>query len=192
MLYYGMKGMITNYGDSLKRNQIYNRYIGFQKDPLLVRQTAARLALENSITTGMPAPLFDAESLANNKMNWSDFKGKYVVVDVWATWCGPCKREDPFFERYAEMYSSDKMAFVALSIDDGENRFLWQMQAEAKSKLMVQLRATDKMAFMGKYGIESIPRYMLIDPEGRFVATNLPRPSDRLFEDYLLRVSGGK
>jgi hypothetical protein len=90
------------------------------------------------------------------------------------------------------MYSSDKMAFVAVSIDDGDDLFRWRYEAGEKSKLTVQLRATDKMAFMGKYGIESIPRYMLIDPEGRFVATSLPRPSDRLFEDYLLRVSGGK
>lgn len=192
MLYHGMKGMIANYGDSAKRNQLYNRYIGFQKDPFLTRVTSQRLALENSMTTGMPAPLFDSETTAGNKMNWTDFKGKYLVVDVWATWCGPCKQEDPFFQRYADMYSSDKMAFVALSIDDGDNVSRWQYEAGAKSKRVVQLRASDKMAFMGKYGIESIPRYMLIDPEGRFVATSLPRPSDRLFEDYLLRVSGGK
>jgi thiol-disulfide isomerase/thioredoxin len=192
MLYHGMKGMISNYGDSAKRNQLYNKYIGYEKDPYLTKKLGERLALENSMTKGMPAPLFEAKSLAGDKMNWNDFKGKYVVVDVWATWCGPCKREDPFFQRYAELYSSDKMAFVALSIDDGDDLNQWQYQAGDKSKLLVQLRATDKMAFMRTYGIESIPRYMLIDPEGRFVATSLPRPSDRLFEDYLLNVSAGK
>jgi thiol-disulfide isomerase/thioredoxin len=192
MLYYGIKGMISNYGDSLKRNQLYNKYIGFQKDPYLAKKSGDQLALENSMTKGMPAPLFDSESLAGNKMNWTDFKGKYVVVDVWATWCVPCKQEDPFFQRYAEMHSSDKMAFVALSIDEGDNLYRWQYEAEAKSKKVVQLRATNNRAFMGTYGIESIPRYMLLDPEGRFVTSSLPRPSDRLFEDYLLRVSEGK
>jgi thiol-disulfide isomerase/thioredoxin len=191
MLYHGMKGMIGNYGDSLKRNQLYNKYIGFQKDQYFARKLHERLALENSITKGMPAPLFESESLVGNKMNWTDFKGKYVVVDVWATWCGPCKQEDPFFQRYADMYASDRMAFVAVSIDDGDNLYKWQYEAGAKSKTVVQLRAKDKMVFMGQYGIETIPRYMLIDPEGRFVATSLPRPSDRLFEDYLLRVSEG-
>jgi thiol-disulfide isomerase/thioredoxin len=192
MLYYGMKGMISNYGDSLKRNQIYNRYIGFQKDPYLAKKSGDQLALENSMTKGMPAPLFDSESLAGNKMNWTDFKGKYVVVDVWATWCGPCKQEDPFFQSYADMYSSDKMAFVALSIDDGDNVFRWQYEAGAKSKNVVQLRASNNRAFMRTYGIEGIPRYMLLDPEGRFVTSSMPRPSDRLFEDYLLRVKQGK
>jgi thiol-disulfide isomerase/thioredoxin len=191
MLYHGMKGMIGNYGDSLKRNQLYNKYIGFQKDQYFAKKLHERLALENSITKGMPAPLFESESLVGNKMNWTDFKGKYVVVDVWATWCGPCKQEDPFFQRYADMYASDRMAFVAVSIDDGDNLYKWQYEAGAKSKTVVQLRAKDKMVFMGQYGIETIPRYMLIDPEGRFVATSLPRPSDRLFEDYLLRVSEG-
>lgn len=189
MLAYGMKGMITNYGDSLKRNQLFHKYIAFEKDPFMAQKLSERLALENSLTRGMPAPLFDAESLAGKKMNWTDFKGKYVVVDVWATWCGPCKREDPFFQRYAELYSSDKLAFVALSIDDPESQFMWEMEVRGKVKQLVQLKAVDKMSFMRKYGIESIPRYMLIDPQGRFVAANLPRPSDRLFEDYLREVA---
>ncbi len=192
MLFHAMKGMISNYGDSVKRNDLFNKYIGFEKNPEMVSKLGKRLALENSLAKGMPAPLFESESLAGKKMNWADFKGKYLVIDVWATWCGPCREEDPFFQRYAEMYSNDKLAFVALSIDDGLEKFSWQMEAGNKSKLVVQLRAADKMAFMRTYGIESIPRYMLIDPEGRFVVTSMPRPSDRLFEDYLLRVKEGK
>ncbi len=138
----------------------------------------------------MPAPDFEAVSLAGNKMNLNDFKGRYVVIDVWATWCAPCRREAPFFERYAEMYAGDKLAFVSLSVDEGDNAMSWQYEAAAKSKRVVQLRSETTFEFMTNYGIESIPRFMLIDPEGRLAMINIPRPSDPVFEDYLRREVG--
>jgi thiol-disulfide isomerase/thioredoxin len=185
MLFHAMNKMITNGADSVKRNQLFNYYIAQQKDPGLSDMSYKRLALQNSLIKGLPAPVFDAVSIAGKKMGLKDFKGRYVVIDVWATWCGPCKRETPFFERYAEMYGGDKLAFVSLSVDEGNNAMSWQFEAAAKSKRVVQIRAEAPFEFMSKYAIESIPHFMLIDPEGKLRMINMPRPSDPLFEDYL-------
>jgi thiol-disulfide isomerase/thioredoxin len=190
MLFDAMKNMITSSGDSVKRNALFNKYIGHVNDKVYVDRLQKRLALENSLIKGMPAPLFDAVSIAGKKMTIKDFKGRYVVIDVWATWCAPCKQESPFFERYAEMYSGDKLAFVSLSVDEGNNVYSWQYEAAAKSKRVVQLRVDDSFAFMRKYGIESIPRFILIDPQGNIAMMNMPRASDKLFEDYLRREAG--
>jgi thiol-disulfide isomerase/thioredoxin len=190
MLFNAMNKMITNGGDSAKRNELFNSFIVQQKDPGLADMLYKRLALQNSLMRGLPAPAFEAVSIAGNKMNLKDFKGRYVVVDVWATWCGPCKGETPFFERYAEMYAGDKVAFVSLSVDEGNNVYAWQYEAAAKSKRVVQLRAEAPFEFMSKYAIESIPRFMLIDPEGKLTMINMPRPSDPVFEDYLRREVG--
>jgi thiol-disulfide isomerase/thioredoxin len=113
-----------------------------------------------------------------------------VVIDVWATWCGPCKQESPFFDRYAEMYAGDKVAFVSLSVDEGDNVYAWQFEAAGKSKRVVQLRVKDVFGFMTRYGIEMIPRFILIDPQGNIAMMNMPRASDKLFEDYLRREAG--
>jgi thiol-disulfide isomerase/thioredoxin len=190
MLFNAMNKMIANGGDSAKRNELFNRFIVQQKESGLSNILYKRLALQNSLMRGLPAPAFEAVSIAGNKMGLKDFKGRYVVVDVWATWCGPCKGETPFFERYAEMYAGDKVAFVSLSVDEGNNVYSWQFEAAAKSKRVVQLRAEAPFEFMSKYAIESIPRFMLIDPEGKLTMINMPRPSDPVFEDYLLREVG--
>ncbi|HLO83114.1 MAG TPA: ABC transporter permease [Chitinophagaceae bacterium] len=190
MLFDAMKNMITSSGDSMKRNGLFNKYIGYEKDALYTDRLEKRLALENSLIKGMPAPLFDAVSIAGKKMTLKDFRGRYVVIDVWATWCAPCKQESPFFERYAEMYAGDKLAFVSLSVDEGNNVFSWQFEAAAKSKRVVQLRVDDAFGFMNKYGIEMIPRFILIDPQGNIAMMNMPRASDKLFEDYLRREAG--
>jgi thiol-disulfide isomerase/thioredoxin len=185
MLYNAMNKMIANGGDSAKRNELFSAFIVQEKDPHLSGMLYKRLALQNSLIRGLPAPAFEAVSIAGKKTGLKDFKGRYVIVDVWATWCGPCKREAPFFERYAEMYAGDKLAFVSLSVDEGNNVYAWQYEAAAKSKRVVQLRAEAPFEFMSKYAIESIPRFMLIDPEGKLTMINMPRPSDPLFEDYL-------
>jgi thiol-disulfide isomerase/thioredoxin len=185
MLFHAMNKMIANGGDSTKRNELFNTYIVQQRNPGLSGMLYKRLALQNSLIRGLPAPAFEAVSIAGKNMGLKEFKGRYVVIDVWATWCGPCKRETPFFERYAEMYGGDKVAFVSLSVDEGNNAMSWQFEAAAKSKRVVQIRAEAPFEFMSKYAIESIPRFMLIDPEGKLTMINMPRPSDPLFEDYL-------
>ncbi|HSF46090.1 MAG TPA: TlpA disulfide reductase family protein, partial [Chitinophagaceae bacterium] len=185
MLFHSMNKMIANGGDSARRNELFNAFIVRQNDPVFSDKLYKRLALQNSLIKGLPAPAFEAVSIAGKKMGLKDFKGRYVVIDVWATWCVPCKRETPFFERYAEMYAGDKLAFVSLSVDEGNNAMFWQFEAPAKSKRVVQLRAEAPFEFMSKYAIESIPRFMLIDPQGKLTMVNMPRPSDPVFEDYL-------
>jgi thiol-disulfide isomerase/thioredoxin len=186
MLYHAMNKMITNGADSVKRNGLFTAYIGQQKDPGFSEKLYERLAVQNSLVKGLPAPAFEAVSIAGKKMDLKYFKGRYVVVDILATWCGPCKQETPFFERYAEMYAGEKVAFVGLSVDEGtSNVHSWQFEAPTRSKRVVQLRTEAPFDFMRKYGIESIPRFMLIDPEGKISTMNMPRPSDPVFEDYL-------
>ena len=187
LLYKGLKGMINNNGDSLVRSTLFNRYIVYQKDPSLEKKLRQRLAIENSLVKGLAAPSFFAYNLAGNRLSLEDLRGKWVVVDVWATWCAPCKRESPFFEQYAEMYGTQKIVFVSLSVDTEEDRYKWQYEAATKTKSALQLRTVSKDEFMNQYGIEYIPRFILIDPDGKIAMSNLPRPSDRAFEEVLRR-----
>ena len=112
-----------------------------------------------------------------------------VLVDFYADWCGPCKVESPNFERIAERYSNNKVAFVALSIDD--DKWTWRYQAQEKSKKVLQLLSTDKRLLGASYGFESIPRFLLIGPDGKIINIQMPNPSNAEFEEIIKRETQG-
>ena len=107
-----------------------------------------------------------------------ELKGKVVFVDIWASWCGPCKKEFPFLKELEEEYHDNKeLVFVGISIDRLEDKQKW-LQAIRKEKLAgVQLLDDAGQSFAHKYGVSSIPRFMLIDKEGKWIEVRCPRPS---------------
>src|SRR5690606_35216219 len=117
----------------------------------------------------------------------ADLKGKYVYVDVWATWCGPCKVEIPSLKSLENNYKGKKIQFVSVSIDDDTSHGSWE-NAKTKWKNMVsdkeltgiQLFAPNgwQSEFVKSYKINGIPRFILIDPNGNIVNADAPRPSD--------------
>ncbi|HAN40122.1 MAG TPA: hypothetical protein DCQ29_14565 [Chitinophagaceae bacterium] len=183
LLFDVIKQSISRINDSTYRNQFVQQYTRYITEPSLVKLLAQRLALENSFARGKQAPAFKAETLAGTTIQLSDYANKFVVIDVWATWCGPCKQESPFFDRLAENYASDKLAFVSISVD--ENKDMWKMDVGDKSKQITQLWMPNASEFMQRYGIEGIPRFMLIAPNGKIVSLNMPRPSQMQFEQVL-------
>ena len=147
------------------------------------------IALRESFPAGTPSPTWeDYENFKGGTTSLSDLKGKYVYVDVWATWCAPCKAEIPFLKKLeAEMHDKN-IAFVSMSIDDDRtHKGSWE-QAAADWKAMVadkELGGVQIMApkgwqsqFVVDYQIKGIPRFILIDPDGNVVNPSAPRPSD--------------
>jgi thiol-disulfide isomerase/thioredoxin len=117
----------------------------------------------------------------------SDLKGKYVYVDVWATWCGPCKAEIPSLKALEKQYHDKNIQFVSLSIDDDRShggswdkaREDWKAMIADKELSGVQLFAPNgwQSPFVMDYKIKGIPRFILIDPNGNIVTPDAPRPS---------------
>jgi thiol-disulfide isomerase/thioredoxin len=139
----------------------------------------------------MSAP-FDYLNFKGGNTKLSDFKGKYVYIDVWATWCGPCRAEIPFLKKTEEKYEGKNIAFVSISVDVQKDFDKWKKFVAEKQLGGVQLFA-DKdwnSDFMKSYSINSIPRFILIDPSGKVVSADAARPSDsKLLEqlDALLK-----
>ncbi|WP_282136830.1 TlpA family protein disulfide reductase [Seonamhaeicola maritimus] len=152
---------------------------------------------------GQPSPTFENyENYKGGTTSLSDLKGKYVYVDVWATWCGPCKREIPFLKEVEEKYRGKNIEFVSISVDEGrgfkgdtpEARKAasiegWKKMIAEKEMGGVQLLSDKawKSDFVQGYKIMGIPRFILIDPNGNVVDANAPRPSSpkliELFND---------
>ena len=135
---------------------------------------------EQKKLTNAQAPKFDFENYAGGKTKLEDLKGKYVYIDVWATWCGPCRGEIPFLQKVEEKYKSKNISFVSISIDVMKDHDKWKNFVKDKSLGGIQLMA-DKdwnSDFTKAFGINSIPRFILIDPSGTVVNADAPRPSD--------------
>lgn len=199
----GSEGMNKAMADA--KNEI-STYIDSQKglDSMLIAESKAGLAgtieslsvyysgmiaLRNAFPEGTPSPSFEGyENFNGGTTSLADLKGKYVYVDVWATWCGPCKAEIPFLKELETQMHDKNIAFVSMSIDDDRShKGSWE-QANADWKAMVadkNLSGIQIMApkgwqsqFILDYQIKGIPRFILIDPAGMVVDPSAPRPSD--------------
>ncbi|MBA4275342.1 TlpA disulfide reductase family protein [Flavobacterium sp.] len=161
-------------------NETYNAIVQYYKknhDALVVKNK-----MNNTIS-----PSFDYENHKGGKTKLEDFKGKYVYIDVWATWCGPCRAEIPSLKKMEEMYHDKNIVFVSISVDVDKDHEKWKNFVSEKQLGGVQLFADKNWNsdFMLSYGINSIPRFILIDPNGKVVKGNALRPSSPQLKEEL-------
>lgn len=130
---------------------------------------------------GKPAPELTLNTIDENQVMLSDLRGKLVVIDVWATWCGPCKAESPYFEALAEKYSSDAVEFISISIDS--DKAAWEKYLDEHKKNSVQY-ICNRSVFK-EYELIGVPRFMLVDKAGNFIEAFAPAPSAPAFEKLI-------
>ncbi|WP_298758013.1 TlpA disulfide reductase family protein [uncultured Psychroserpens sp.] len=134
-----------------------------------------------NLMKGKPSPQFNNyENHKGGEMSLADLKGKYVYVDVWATWCGPCIREIPSLKEVEKKFHNENIEFVSTSIDEVKDHDKWIDMVKDKDLGGVQLMADNawKSKFVRDYAIDGIPRFILIDPNGNIVSADAPRPSN--------------
>jgi len=160
-----------------------------------------QMANQFSSFVGKPSPEFNNyENYKGGTTSLKDLKGKYVYIDVWATWCGPCKVEIPALKNIEQEYHDKNIEFVSISVDNGrgyQNNSLeaskagWKKMIADKDMGGVQLFADKawQSDFIKDYQINSIPRFILIDPEGKTVDANAPRPSDPKLKELFNSLS---
>ena len=160
--------------------QLYNEYISITNDPKLIEKLTFYFNNVNGLVPGKPSPKFDYENQKGGKTSLESLKGKYVYVDVWATWCGPCLQEVPFLQKVEEQYRGKNIEFVSISVDNIKDQEKWSNLVNTKHLGGIQLLADKDLSsdFIKQYGILAIPRFILIDPNGNIVNHDAPRPSD--------------
>lgn len=110
-------------------------------------------------------------------VSMKDFKGKVVFIDVWATWCGPCRGQFPFLKEVEEEYKDNMdIVFVGISTDAITNKQKWLKTIKKEKLEGIQLIDDSGKSFGRKYNILSIPRFLLIDKQGNWIEIRCPLP----------------
>lgn len=118
----------------------------------------------------------------------ADLKGKVVLVDVWATWCGPCKAEIPHLKRLEEEMSGTDVQIVSISVDESKDKEKWLKMIKEEQLGGMQLFASGWGDLAQYYKITGIPRFMVFDRQGNIVTVDAPRPSNPQLKSLLEKI----
>ena len=159
---------ITNYIEKVKKSD-YNfmfknlissnfEYIEKQMLSIDIRKQSKGNRLE-----GRPSPQFNYENHKGGTTSLSSLKGKYVYIDVWATWCAPCRGEIPHLQEIEEKYKDKNIVFVSISVDKEKDYDKWKQLVKDNKLGGIQLIADNNWEsdFMKAYDVISIPRFIL-------------------------------
>lgn len=134
---------------------------------------ASRMAQAYSVEVGSQAPGFTAKDLKGKDVSLTDFRGKYILVDFWASWCGPCRRENPNVVKAYSQYKSDKFDILGVSLDN--SKAAWQAAVEKDGLKWTQVSdlAGWQSPIASAYVVHAIPANFLVDPQGKIIAKDL-------------------
>ncbi|GAC1444136.1 MAG: TlpA disulfide reductase family protein [Sediminibacterium sp.] len=122
---------------------------------------------------GTQAIAFTQKDTANKPVSLSSFKGKYVLVDFWASWCRPCRAENPHVVEAFNQYKDKNFTVLGVSLDQDRNNWIQAIKADKLTWTHVSDLKYWNNAVAQLYHIQSIPANMLIDPDGKIIARDL-------------------
>ncbi|WP_293907246.1 TlpA disulfide reductase family protein [Sphingobacterium sp. UBA5670] len=153
------------------------------------RQLEARFLAERSVKIGNKAPDFSQPDTNGKMIKVSDFKGQYVLIDFWASWCGPCRAENPNLLKAYNKYKGKGLEVLAVSLDDTKGKNAWIKAI--KDDGLPWIHVADLKGWSNEaavlYGVRAVPQNYLVDPKGNIVAINI---KGELLHQELAKIFG--
>ena len=140
-----------------------------------VKGLVEKVAIARRLAIGAPAPDFTQADTLGHPVSLSSFKGKYVLLDFWASWCGPCRAENPNVVASFNKYKDKNFTVLGVSLDRPGAKEKWLKAIHDDQLAWTQV--SDLLGWNNEvareYGIQAIPQNLLIDPQGKIVAKNV-------------------
>lgn len=187
---YNIDSLITKYPDSPAAAYLLYRYFTYQLPLEQLKATRAKISpalatspyvtdldgiitrLEN-VQIGKTAPEFTLPDTAGVEVSLSDFRGKYVLLDFWASWCPPCRRENPNVVKAYQEYKDKNFTIIGISLDNNKAKWLKAIQDDHLTWTHVSDLKYWDSEIPALYGVRGIPANVLLDPDGVIIAKNI-------------------
>lgn len=167
--------VLDSHFEPAKVEPLFNRFSASLKSSPLGQRTVEKIEIAKRRTAGAKATDFTQNDLNDKPFTLSSLRGKYVLVDFWASWCIPCRKENPNLVKAYNALKSKNFEIVGVSLDYPGSKSAW---AEAvKNDGLPWIQVSDLKGWKNEvavmYGINSVPQNILIDPNGVIIAKNL-------------------
>jgi thiol-disulfide isomerase/thioredoxin len=176
---------MIRYGNFDKASEFFTLFLekitpGYYKDFV-----SAEYETTAAVTPGKPAPDFTLEDIDGNPVSMSDFRGKVVYLDFWASWCGPCMRQMPAMKELKKRMEGKDVVFLYISID--EDQEAWRNTVAREEIVGVHLNVAGRhQPVPASYVVRGIPKFYLIGRDGMIIDNVPPRPSNPTIDQAIL------
>lgn len=159
---------------------IYEEFIDEAESDFYTHTLMAKMNEWEKIRPGNEVPDFEFLTTDRDEVKLSDLRGSLVYIDVWATWCGPCIREHPYWEELLEEYSESNVHFLAVSIDNTIEPWIKMVEEKELSGIHWFTEDAWQSDFATHFLVRGIPRFILLDADGKILETSAERPSGNI------------
>jgi thiol-disulfide isomerase/thioredoxin len=169
----GVNGVdIAKYWNALKQ----------QGDSSIIKQYQYIVDAKLNTRSGMKCPDVTFSDPDGKSHHLSDFFGKTLYIDLWATWCGPCCAEIPYLEKMVEHYKTNNhIQFISISLDTNHDAWLNKVKTDKPAWQQFNVNKEEDRIISTQWGVMSIPRFLIINPDGTICDNDAFRPSDTNF-----------
>lgn len=162
-----------SYPDNILVKSLFNSFDEKIKNSFYGKQLYKLLLTSNRTANGVLAPQFILPDINNKLITLESFKGKYVLIDFWASWCGPCREENPNLIRNYNQYKNKNFEIIGISGDKNRQEWIKAIKTDKLPWINVSDLKGAKSEVAISYGITTIPTNFLLDKEGKIIGRNL-------------------
>ncbi len=178
-LYYSFIKDFINYYGAESVVDAYSHYKEISSNKQRLSELDKIFSEFNKLAVGQASVNWSFPDINGKMYSPAYFKGKYIYIDVWASWCGPCKQEIPYLKKLKEKFKDKNIAIIGISVD--ENKSDWENILKAEGIEGIQLFAAGwENPLCQHFKINGIPRFILLDRDGKIINSNADRPSGNI------------